>query len=34
MPAEDAKVLADALFTPAFGLGLSHPADKYQLGAE
>jgi hypothetical protein len=34
MPAEDAKILADALFTPAFGLGLSHPADKYQLGAE
>lgn len=34
MPAEDAKILADALFTPAFRLGLGHPADKNQLGAQ
>jgi hypothetical protein len=33
MPAEDAKILADALFTPAFRLSLSHSADKNQLGA-
>ena len=34
MSAEDAKILADALFTPAFRLGLGHPADKNQLGAQ
>jgi hypothetical protein len=34
MPAEYAKILADALFTPAFRLSLGHPADKYQLGTE
>jgi hypothetical protein len=34
VPAEDSKILADALLASALGLGLGHAAQEDQFGAE